>query len=342
VKASDFFYELPAELIAQHPLPRRRDARLLHLPKTGPPVHRRFIDFPNLLSPGDVLVLNETRVLPARLKTSRATGGIVELLLLSPDGAGEAGREQWRAMAKPARRIRPGEILAAGDSLRLRVIERVGADVRIEFLDAPGQEVLERFGEVPLPPYLHREAEPEDRARYQTVFARVSGAVAAPTAGLHFDGEMLSELRTKGVEIATIVLHVGAGTFRPLPEEDVELSAIQLDAERFEVPAATARSFEAARARGSRIIACGTTVARTLETFARGQDRGTTALFIHPPFEFRMVDALLTNFHLPRSSLLCLVAAFAGKERIMAAYEEAVRERYRFYSYGDATFLERA
>ncbi|HET9887848.1 MAG TPA: S-adenosylmethionine:tRNA ribosyltransferase-isomerase, partial [bacterium] len=236
----------------------------------------------------------------------------------------------------------PGEILSAGNSSRLRVIERVGPDVRVEFLDAGAQEVLERFGEVPLPPYLHREAEPEDRTRYQTVYARVAGAVAAPTAGLHFDEEMLNELRAKEIKIATILLHVGAGTFRPLPEEDMELSAIQLDAERFEVPAATARILEDARARGSRIIACGTTVARTLETLARGPDRGTTSLFIHPPFEFRMVDALLTNFHLPRSSLLCLVAAFAGRERILAAYEEAVRERYRFYSYGDATFLERA
>ena len=340
MKASDFFYELPAELIAQHPLPRRRDARLLHLPQAGSLVHRRFADFPNLLSPGDVLVLNETRVLPARLKASRATGGAVELLLLSPEGVGEEGLERWRAMAKPARRIRPGEILTAGDASRLRVLGRVGPDVRVEFLDGPAHEVLERFGEVPLPPYLHREAEPEDRTRYQTVYARVAGAVAAPTAGLHFDEEMLNELRGKGVEIASIVLHVGAGTFRPLPEEDVELSTVHLDEERFEVPAATARILGDARARGSRIIACGTTVARALETFARTQDRGTTSLFIHPPFEFRMVDALLTNFHLPRSSLLCLVAAFVGRERILAAYEEAVRERYRFYSYGDATFLE--
>jgi S-adenosylmethionine:tRNA ribosyltransferase-isomerase len=189
---------------------------------------------------------------------------------------------------------------------------------------------------------LHRDAEPEDRARYQTVYARVPGAVAAPTAGLHFDAEMLDDLRGRGIEIASIVLHVGPGTFRPLPEEDVELSQVQLDPERFEIPAATAGILERARARGSRIIACGTTVARALETFARGKTRGTTSLFIHPPFRFEIVDALLTNFHLPRSSLLCLVSAFAGRERILAAYEEAVRQRYRFYSYGDATFLERA
>jgi S-adenosylmethionine:tRNA ribosyltransferase-isomerase len=254
----------------------------------------------------------------------------------------EGRHEHWRAMAKPARRIRPGEILTAGDAFHVRVVERAGPDVRVEFLDASAEEVLEQHGEVPLPPYLHRDAEPEDRARYQTVYARVPGAVAAPTAGLHFDAEMLDDLRERGIEIASIVLHVGPGTFRPLPEEDVELSEIHLDPERFEIPEKTAGMLERARARGSRIIACGTTVARALETFARGKMRGTTSLFIHPPFRFEIVDALLTNFHLPRSSLLCLVSAFAGRERILSAYEEAVRERYRFYSYGDATFLERA
>jgi S-adenosylmethionine:tRNA ribosyltransferase-isomerase len=347
VKASDFSYDLPAELIAQHPLPERRDSRLLHLPAHGGPVHRRFADLPNLLSSGEVIVLNETRVLPARLRVARATGGIVELLLLEPQGDAansqvEGRHEHWRAMAKPARRIRPGEILTAGDAFHVRVVERAGPDVRVEFLDASAEEVLEQHGEVPLPPYLHRDAEPEDRARYQTVYARVPGAVAAPTAGLHFDAEMLDDLRERGIEIASIVLHVGPGTFRPLPEEDVELSEIHLDPERFEIPEKTAGMLERARARGSRIIACGTTVARALETFARGKMRGTTSLFIHPPFRFEIVDALLTNFHLPRSSLLCLVSAFAGRERILSAYEEAVRERYRFYSYGDATFLERA
>lgn len=343
MKPSDFSYDLPAELIAQHPLPRRRDARLLHLPAAAPPVHRRFVDFPNLLSPGDVLVLNETRVLPARLQVSRASGGMVELLLLERESVAEEKGERWRAMAKPARRIRPDEILSGGGgAFQVRVVERVGPDVRVEFLESGVEKLLERFGEVPLPPYLHREAEPEDRARYQTVFARVAGAVAAPTAGLHFDAEMLNELREKGIETANIVLHVGPGTFRPLPEEDVDLSEVHLDPERFEIPAGTARILESARARGARVIACGTTVARALETYARGKDRGTTSLFIHPPFRFEIVDALLTNFHLPRSSLLCLVCAFAGRERILAAYEEAVRERYRFYSYGDATFLERA
>ena len=344
MRPSDFSYDLPAELIAQHPLPRRRDARLLHLPAAGPPVHRRFVDFPHLLSPGDVLVLNETRVLPARLHVSRASGGMVELLLLERESGGDEQKsERWRAMAKPARRIRPDETLSGGGgAFHVRVVARAGPDVRVEFLDRGAEEVLERFGEVPLPPYLHREAEPEDRARYQTVFARVAGAVAAPTAGLHFDAEMLNELREKGIEIATIVLHVGPGTFRPLPEEDVDLSEVHLDPERFEIPAETARILESARARGARVIACGTTVARALETYARGTERGTTSLFIHPPFRFEIVDALLTNFHLPRSSLLCLVSAFAGRERILAAYEEAVRKRYRFYSYGDATFLERA
>ena len=335
MKASHFAYDLPPELIAQHPLPRRRDARLLHLPAKGPPVHRRFIDFPGLLSPGEVLVLNETRVLPARLHVARESGGLVEILLLEERGG------VWRAMAKPARRMRPNEILmGAGGAFRLRVLERAGTDVQVEFVDSTALEILERFGEVPLPPYLRRAAEPEDRERYQTVFARVAGAVAAPTAGLHFDAEMLEELRLRGVEIASILLHVGAGTFRPLPEEDVDLTQVHLDPERFEVSEETAGILQRAKERGSRIVACGTTVARALETFARGEGRGTTSLFIYPPFEFKMVGALLTNFHLPRSSLLCLVAAFAGRERILSAYEEAVREKYRFYSYGDATFLE--
>ena len=336
VKASDFSYDLPPELIAQHPLPRRRDARLLHLPAHGPVVHRRFTDLPALLAPGEVLVLNDTRVLAARLHVQRASGGLVEILLLQQEEG------HWRAMAKPARRIRPNEILTGAEgAFRVRVLDRAGPDVRIEFVDSTAEDVIEKYGEVPLPPYLRRAAEPEDRARYQTVYARVAGAVAAPTAGLHFDGEMLQALREQGIEIATILLHVGPGTFRPLPEEDVDLSEVHLDPERFEIPAETARLLERARARGSRIVACGTTVARALETFARGQERGTTSLFISPPFEFKMVDALLTNFHLPRSSLLCLVAAFAGRVRILDAYQEAVREKYRFYSYGDATFLER-
>jgi S-adenosylmethionine:tRNA ribosyltransferase-isomerase len=218
---------------------------------------------------------------------------------------------------------------------------RAGPDVRVEFIEDAG-ETIERFGEVPLPPYVRRAPIADDRARYQTVFAKVAGAVAAPTAGLHFDAEMLDELRRRGIELAAIVLHVGAGTFRPLPKEDVDLASVVIDAERFDVPDETAGAIEQARIRGNRIVACGTTVVRALETHARGESRGKTSLFIHPPFEFRVVDLLLTNFHLPRSSLLCLVAAFAGRERILAAYAEAVREKYRFYSYGDATLLERS
>lgn len=297
-------------------------------------------------------MLNETRVLPARLETRRAAGGAVELFLLEPveDGA-------WRALARPLKRLREGEFLdGAAGAFRARITRRDEAEVRVAFEDGEGRAmdgaaVLEKWGAVPLPPYVRRAPTEEDRVRYQTVFARVPGAVAAPTAGLHFDEPLLEEIRGRGVDIATLVLHVGPGTFRPLPDGDDELSAIRLDPERYEIPVATQAAVLRARASGGRVVACGTTVVRALETAARDVDRaaktsaacvGSTTLFIHPPFAFRVVDALVTNFHLPRSSLLCLAAAFAGRERILAAYDLAVREGYRFYSYGDATFLERA
>jgi S-adenosylmethionine:tRNA ribosyltransferase-isomerase len=335
VSASDFDYTLPDELVAQEPLPRRSASRLLHLPRTGAPEHRSFAEFPDLLRSGDLLVLNETRVIPARLVLRRATGGAVEALLVRPEGPG------WRALVRPARRLRAGESLTGGGgafTARVLRLEAGGAAV-LELGGLPVPDVLDRHGRVPLPPYVRREATPEDRDRYQTVYARVPGAVAAPTAGLHFDADTLARIEARGVETARLVLHVGPGTFRPLP--DGPLDAHRLEAERFDVPDAVRARVLATRAGGGRVVAVGTTVVRALESDAAGRS-GETDLFIRPPYAFRAVDCLLTNFHLPRSSLLCLVAAFAGTERVLAAYRAAVRLRYRFYSYGDATFLERA
>ncbi|MGQ0723348.1 MAG: tRNA preQ1(34) S-adenosylmethionine ribosyltransferase-isomerase QueA [Candidatus Eiseniibacteriota bacterium] len=334
MNASELDYELPERLIAQEPLASRSAARLLHLPRSGPPQHRRFAELPELLRPGDLVVLNETRVIPARVHLRRATGGAVEALLIRP----EAGA--WAALLKPANRLHAGERLAAANGASARLVEmRRGGEGVLEFEGVEPDEVPERLGVVPLPPYVRRPPRAEDRERYQTVFARVPGAVAAPTAGLHFDEAMLAALATAGVGVARLVLHVGPGTFRPLPDGPIDDH--RLDPERFDVPEHTRELVGSTRARGGRVVAVGTTVVRALESAERGRERETD-LFIRPSFEFRVVDCLVTNFHLPRSSLLCLVAALSGAERILAAYREAVRLEYRFYSYGDATFLERA
>ncbi len=323
------------------PAAARTDSRLLHLPARGAPRHHRFRDLPELLRAGDLLVLNETRVVPARLRVRRESGGAVEAFLLRPTPDGE-----WSAMLRPARRLRVGERLTGADGSFSLEVRALGETARVSFPDADGEQVLQRHGDVPLPPYIQRPATDADRERYQTVFARVPGAVAAPTAGLHFDEALLMELGARGIGTTRLVLHVGPGTFRPLPD-DVDLETHRLDAERYEIPAEAARALTAARSEGRRVVAVGTTVVRSLESWAKAgapEDGilGETDLFVRPPFPFRVVGALVTNFHLPRSSLLCLVSAFAGRRRILDAYAEAVRERYRFYSYGDATLLERA
>jgi S-adenosylmethionine:tRNA ribosyltransferase-isomerase len=333
VNASELDYELPERLIAQEPLESRSASRLLHLPPSGPPLHRRFAELPALLHSGDLVVLNETRVIPARLHLRRATGGAVEALLVRPEAGG------WAALLKPANRLHEGERLSAAHGASARLVEmRPGGEGVLEFAGVEPGEVPERLGVVPLPPYVRRPPRAEDRERYQTVFARVPGAVAAPTAGLHFDEAVLAAFAAAGVAIARLVLHVGPGTFRPLPQGPIDDH--RLDPERFDVPERTRELVGSTRSRGGRVVAVGTTTVRALESVERGRERETD-LFIRPPFEFRAVDCLVTNFHLPRSSLLCLVAAFSGSERILAAYREAVRLEYRFYSYGDATFLER-
>jgi len=334
-------YVLPDASIARYPAARREDARLLHLGPTGL-VDRRIAELPALLSPGDLLVVNDTAVMRARLRLRRASGGAVEALLLAP------GPGPVPAMIRPGGRLRPGERLMldgrtglseAGLILRERLVE---GDWLVEALPDPAA-LMEVAGHVPLPPYLGREDEPEDRQRYQTVYARDPGAVAAPTAGLHLSEALLAALAARGVGLARVTLHVGQGTFRKLRAE--ELDAGLLHEERYVVPEETARAWAETRARGGRVVAVGTTSVRALESAWDAGDLragvGTTRLFIREGYRFQAVDRLITNFHLPRSSLLMLVAAFGGRSRVMAAYGHAVRAGYRFYSFGDATLLDR-
>jgi S-adenosylmethionine:tRNA ribosyltransferase-isomerase len=370
---ADFDFALPEELIAQEPPTERGQSRMLVLDRaTGAYQDSQFAELPALLRAGDLLVLNESRVIPARLyarrtlvrergKSGSPTAGLgrwgeerpkgkIEVMLTEP-----AGKNRWRALVRPGRKVAIGERLLFPDAagavaLEAEVLERGPFGERLlEF--APGKDgdadlfaVLDRVGHVPLPPYIHREDAETDRERYQTVFARERGSVAAPTAGLHFTGVLLDALRAKGVEIARITLHVGLGTFAPLRVERVK--DVRLHRERYTLGAEAAEAINRARAEQRRVVAVGTTVVRTLESAARiaknGEleaHSGETEIFIAPGFEFRIVNALLTNFHLPQSSLLMLVSAFAGRERVLYAYKHAVEARYRFFSYGDCMFI---
>jgi S-adenosylmethionine:tRNA ribosyltransferase-isomerase len=336
MQRSDFHYDLPPELIAQAPLKERRASRLLVLDgSTGGIEDRSFVDLPGLLRAGDLLVFNDTRVLPARVIGHKATGGRVEILLerlLGQRGA----LVQLRASHKPL----PGTDVHLPAGARARVIGRAGELTEIE-LDRDVAPFLEAHGETPLPPYISRTPDASDRERYQTVFARAPGAVAAPTAGLHFDLAVLDALAGRHIDRTFLTLHVGAGTFAPVRTDRVEDH--ELHAEWLEVSAAACKAIERCRERGGRVIAVGTTTVRALETAARGGKlapfAGDSRLFIYPGFEFRAVDAMVTNFHLPESSLLMLVSAFAGRERTLAAYRHAVEQRYRFFSYGDAMLV---
>ncbi len=343
MRTADFDFELPPESIAQHAVPRG-ESRLLVLDREGPERHRTVRDLPVLLRAGDLLVLNDTRVIPARLFGRRAGGGLIELLLV--ERPNESNKNEWDALARPGRRARPGTVIEL-EGLTAEVVDkREDGRHRLRFSE-PIEPHLDRLGHIPLPPYIQRPDAEEDRERYQTVFARQPGAIAAPTAGLHFSEALLREIAAAGIETATVTLHVGIGTFKPVAVEQV--AEHRMDSERYEVPEATAEALRQVRARGGRVVAVGTTVVRTLEAAALASGggevrpgQGSTALFITPGFRFQAVDVLLTNFHLPRSTLLMLVSAFAGRERVLAAYAEAVREGYRFYSYGDAMLLERA
>lgn len=344
MKIADFDYQLPPESIAQQPLAERDASRLLVLERsTGALRHHTFRDLPDLLAPGDLLVVNRSKVFPARLLARRAQGGAAEVLLVRPLGDG-----RFAALLRPGRRLRPGMTLRVADGFDVQV-EAGGPDadgcrpVRLVTRDGtPPEEAVERWGHMPLPPYIQRPDTPADRERYQVVYARERGSVAAPTAGLHFTEDLLRRLGQRGIERAELVLHVGPGTFRPVKVDDV--AQHRVDAEPYVVPAETSQAVERARARGARVVAVGTTTTRALESAARGDGRiqagaGRTDLVITPGFEFRVIDALVTNFHLPRSSLLLLVAALAGRERVLTAYAEALRAGYRFYSYGDAMLV---
>ncbi|MHB8236403.1 MAG: tRNA preQ1(34) S-adenosylmethionine ribosyltransferase-isomerase QueA [Acidithiobacillus ferrivorans] len=338
MQKSDFYYELPDALIAQAPLAERSAARMLIVDgRQGTWQDARICDLPDLLQPGDLLVLNDTRVLPARLQARKATGGAVELLL---DRLVDA-REGW-FLAKSSKALRPDMRLHLSGGAVATVEEKDGMEVRLSLsADAQWLPILEAEGSMPLPPYIRRAPEASDRERYQTIYAAHPGAVAAPTAGLHFDAQLLDALAARGVERTFVTLHVGAGTFLPVRSDDI--TEHPMHAETMEVSATTVAAVAAAKARGKRVIAVGTTACRALETAAQdGTLRpytGETRLFIYPGKAFQVIDGLLTNFHLPESTLLMLVCAFAGMECMLAAYRHAVAEGYRFFSYGDAMLI---
>lgn len=360
MQTADFDFDLPGELIAQQAVEPRDAARLLVAGPGGDArgaEHGVVGDLGRWLRPGDLLVLNDTRVLPARVRARRETGGGVEALFLEPCAAA-AGAGAWRALVRPAKKLRAGERLRIdGRSVELVAIERDeatgGWSVALEDSGRPEagtEELLDEVGSMPLPPYIERAADEEDRERYQTVYARAPGAVAAPTAGLHFTDELLGSLAGRGVERATVTLHVGAGTFRPVTAERLEEH--RMHSERYELSEETAEKVRACKERGGRVVAVGTTSARTLESCwdpgsGVGRDarvrhaRGATEIFIHPASPPRVCDALFTNFHLPKSTLIMLVAGFVGTEQVLSLYRHAVAERFRFYSYGDAMLVER-
>ncbi len=352
MKLSDFNYDLPPELIAQHPLPQRSASRLLELGQAvdgGPEcIDRSFTDIVQLIGPNDLLIFNDTRVIPARLFGQKETGGQVEVLIERITGPNQA-IAQIRAskVPKPGGKIRlraHADLVAPETAPELVVNGRVNIGGNSDFYEIVFPEnamsVLESYGELPLPPYISHTPDEEDTNRYQTVMAQKPGAVAAPTAGLHFDEDLLNRLRDHGVQQAAITLHVGAGTFTPVRHEDLALH--QMHYEWFSIPKNTIEAIERAKQNQGKVIAVGTTSIRTLESYAiTGQVEGETNLFITPGFEFKVVDALITNFHLPKSTLLMLVSAFAGVDAIRCAYAHAIRERYRFFSYGDAMFLRR-
>ena len=336
MKTSDFYYDLPEELIAQTPLERRDASRLMVLDRrTGEVTHRHFYDIVEYLQPGDCLVMNDSRVLPARLMGHRPTGGVVEVLLLR-----DLGDKCWECLCKPGRKMQPGNQVIFGDGELTATVREVREDGNrvVEFhYEGIFLEILERLGKMPLPPYI--KAELKDQERYQTVYSREVGSAAAPTAGLHFTQELLDKIRAKGVSTAFVTLHVGLGTFRPVKAE--EITDHHMHSELCMMNQETADLLNATRARGGRIICVGTTSCRTLESlvnpdgsFCAGSK--WTEIFIYPGYTFKAMDGLITNFHLPESTLVMLVSAFAGRDHILAAYKQAVEQRYRFFSFGDA------
>ena len=339
MKKSDFYFDLPEELIAQTPIEKRSESKLLHLVKeTGAIEHRRFYNLPDYLKPGDCIVLNDSRVLPARLIGARPTGGSVEIVLLR-----DLGDNRWECLSRPGRKTRPGQEIIFGDGELKAVVEEViqGGNRIIKFqYEGIFLEVLERLGKMPLPPYIKEEL--NDPERYQTVYSRELGSAAAPTAGLHFTPELLEEIREKGVKVCFVTLHVGLGTFRPVKEDEIENH--EMHSEFCIIPKETADVINETKANGGRVVAVGTTSCRTLESFSNDDgtitpQSGWTDIFIYPGYKFKCIDALITNFHLPESTLIMLVSALAGRENVLNAYKTAVDEKYRFFSFGDAMII---
>ena len=340
MKKSDFYFELPEELIAQTPIQQRDHSRLMHLDKqTGEISHEHFYDLPRFLKKGDCLVLNDSRVLPARLIGCRSTGGSVELVLLRDLGEG-----RWECLSRPGRKTKPGTELSFGGGELTATVESVaeGGNRIVKFhYEGIFLEVLERLGKMPLPPYIKEEL--QDAERYQTVYSREVGSAAAPTAGLHFTRELLAQIEAMGVNVCYVTLHVGLGTFRPVKEDEIENH--EMHSEFCIIPERTARIVTETKKAGNRVIAVGTTSCRTLESFAQEDgslpvSSGWTNIFIYPGYQFKCIDALITNFHLPESTLIMLVSALAGREHVLNAYKCAVEERYRFFSFGDAMMIE--
>ncbi len=339
MKTSDFYYDLPPELIAQTPLDRRDASRLMVLDKhTGAIQHKHFYELPTLLKPGDCLVLNDSRVLPARLIGQRPGGGAAEVLLLI-----DRGDKVWECLVKPGKKMRPGAKVSFGNGdLTAEVIGETDGGNRLIRFEYEGifLEILERLGRMPLPPYI--KAELQDGERYQTVYSKVVGSAAAPTAGLHFTKELLAQIEAMGVKICTVTLHVGLGTFRPVKVENIDDH--EMHAEYCVIPQETADIINETKRDGGRVICVGTTSCRTLESWAKEDgtlqaSAGWTNIFIYPGYRFKVLDGLITNFHLPESTLIMLVSALAGREHVLAAYQEAVKERYRFFSFGDASII---
>ncbi len=338
MKRTDFQYQLPSELIAQLPLEERSASRLLCFDKnSGGFSDRKFSDIPTLLNPGDLLVFNNTEVIPARLYGNKASGGRVEILVERL-----LNQHECLAQVRASKSPKPGGTLILEDGSELQVLGREDGFFHLQAVGCDLMDLLQGLGHMPLPPYITREDTDYDRKRYQTVFAETPGAVAAPTAGLHFDQTLLDQLKDAGIQSTTVTLHVGAGTFQPVRVDNIKDH--HMHAEWLEVPPSACEAISAARARGGRVIAVGTTAVRSLETAAQGGSlepfSGDSRIFIYPPYQFRVVDAMITNFHLPESTLLMLVSAFAGREPTMAAYRHAVEQRYRFFSYGDAMLIQ--
>ena len=336
IKLSDYDYHLPKELIAKYPVEPRDACRLMVLNRKDKSIqHKIFRDIVDYIEEGDLLVLNDTKVIPARLKGKKETGAKIEIFLLRP-----YEENVWEVLIKNIKRLKEGQKVIIAEDFKAELIEKYEeGKAKVKLIGKNVNELIKKYGHIPLPPYIEREDEEKDKDYYQTVFAKKEGAVASPTAGLHFTKELLEKLEKKGVKKVFCTLHVGLGTFRPIQTEDI--TKHKMHEEFYQIPEETIKEIEKTKKKGKKVIAVGTTVVRTLETYAKtGKKEGFSNLFIYPPYEFKIVDALITNFHLPKSTLLLLVSAFAGKDFIFKAYNDAVEKKYRFFSYGDAMLIK--